>query len=475
LGAAYQLNSKTVLRGGVGLSYYRTAMNGYNSLSTGSQYIYSAPGSGEPAYYLRNGLPFDISWPNFDPGQVPLNGVPSAPGQQIDRNAGRPARTLQYSIGIQRQITKDFVVEASYVGNRGVWWNSTYLVSPNAQQVSTLANAGLNIGNASDRAALTAGVLSSAAAAKGFVGLPYPGFPTSQTLAQALRPFPQFTNITNIKWVPTGKNWYDSLQIQATKRYSHGLDLTSSFTWSRTFTLGTEADISTISPTTPAINDVFNRNQNKYLSGLDQPFLFVLAANYTTPRIPGNRILGAIAKDWIIGAVMRYGSGFPIMAPLAQNGLNSILFRGSGPGNAGGTFANLVPGQPFFTQDLNCRCFDPQKQFVLNKNAWSDPAAGTFGTAAAYYTNYRQARRPSESMSLGRIFQFKEGRYKLQIRAEFANIFNRTYLNTPTSNNALSNQQVNAAGMPSAGFGFINTASVQTAPRSGTLIGRFTF
>jgi hypothetical protein len=191
--------------------------------------------------------------------------------------------------------------------------------------------------------------------------------------------------------------------------------------------------------------------------------------------MPGNSILGWVTKDWIIGAVMRYGSGFPIMAPLAQNGLNSILFRGSGPGNAGGTFANLVPGQPFFTQDLNCRCFDPQKDFVLNPKAWSDPAAGTFGTSAAYYTNYRQARRPSESMSFGRIFQFKEGRYKLQIRAEFVNIFNRTYLNTPTTNNALSNQQRNAAGMPSAGFGFINTASVQTAPRQGTLVGRFTF
>jgi hypothetical protein len=63
-------------------------------------------------------------WPNFDPGQTPL------PGQTtgftgftlLDRNAARPPRQAQYSIGVQREITADLVVEASYVGNRGVWW-----------------------------------------------------------------------------------------------------------------------------------------------------------------------------------------------------------------------------------------------------------------------------------------------------------------------------------------------------------------
>src|SRR5262249_46421164 len=148
------------------------------------------------------------------------------------------------------------------------------------QTPQTLAQLGFDITKSADFAALGGGVLAPAAAQRGFVGLPYPGFPTGASLAQALRPFPQFTGITNMKWVPTGKNWYNSLQIQATKRYSHGLDLTSSFTWSRTFTLGTESDISTLSVTTPPINDAFNRNTNKYLSGLDQPFLFVMAANY---------------------------------------------------------------------------------------------------------------------------------------------------------------------------------------------------
>ena len=40
----------------------------------------------------------------------------------LDRNAGRPARLLQWNIGLQREIGRNLVVEASYVANRGVWW-----------------------------------------------------------------------------------------------------------------------------------------------------------------------------------------------------------------------------------------------------------------------------------------------------------------------------------------------------------------
>jgi hypothetical protein len=136
---------------------------------------------------------------------------------------------------------------------------------------------------------------------------------------------------------------------------------------------------------------------------------------------------------------------------------------------------NRVPGQPLFTQDLNCHCFDPNKTFALNPNAWSNPPLGQFGTAAAYYNDYRQQRRPSESMSLARNFRLRE-RMNIQIRAEFTNIFNRTEVNNPTSTNAFATRTTNTAtGQNTAGFGWINTASVYSLPRQGTLVARFTF
>lgn len=64
--------------------------------------------------------------------------------------------------------------------------------------------------------------------------------------------------------------------------------------------------------------------------------------------------------------------------------------------------------------------FDPTTQLVLNPNAWTDAPLGQFGTSAAYYNNFRWQRQPAESMSFGRLFPFgKEGRYSIQVRAEF--------------------------------------------------------
>jgi hypothetical protein len=479
LGIAYQIQPKTVFRGGVGVSYYKTDDNNYLSLSTGSQEPYDTSSYGNPAYYLRNGLPFNVTWPNFNPGIVPLPGETTSPSEQFDQNAGRPARTLQWSLGLQREVTRDLAVEAAYVANRGVWWNAPFIINPNILTPQILAAHGLSLNNPADLQLLAAPINSSIAAARGFSTPPYPEFPLTATVAQSLRPFPQFGGLTNFHYSPDGDTWYQSLQAKANKRFSHGLDFASSFTWSKQEMMGVEENFANSGPIFPATNDITNRPQNKYLSGFDQPFLFTLAANYTTPRVTGNftghKVVSWIARDWTLGAVLRYASGLPIESPIAQNGLSAILSRGTGPaGTTGGTFMDRVPGVPLFTHNLNCGCFDPTKTFVLNPAAWADPPAGQFGTAAGYYDDYRYQRRPVENMSLGRVFRIKESK-SLQIRAEFTNIFNRTEVNNPTSTNALATQTTNAAGQTTGGFGFINNGTTYSTPRQGQLVARFQF
>ena len=51
-------------------------------------------------------------------------------------------------------------------------------------------------------------------------------------------------------------------------------------------------------------------------------------------------------------------------------------------------------------------------------------------------------------------------------------MFNRTEPNNPTATNALATQTRNAAGLTTAGFGYINTATTGT-PRQGQLVARF--
>ena len=57
--------------------------------------------------------------------------VGTGPGSVVDQNSGRPGRQYQWSIGLQREITKDLVVEASYVANRQIWLTTANLVNYN--------------------------------------------------------------------------------------------------------------------------------------------------------------------------------------------------------------------------------------------------------------------------------------------------------------------------------------------------------
>src|SRR5215469_11026668 len=495
LGAAYQIDSKTVIRTGAGIMFAKT--QNYPGSNFGSNKAFGPPSYGVAPFTLAGGVPYNVQFPNFYVGQTPLQNsgidVISNPVSFLDQNAGRPARMIEWSFGIQRELEQNLMVEASYIGNIGVWWSANTLnpFASNSIPASTFQARGLNIADPADQRLLTSPVSSALAAARGYGGLPFPEFPAGLTVAQALRPLPEYTGIVEY-FYPNGKTWYDALQAKVTKRLSHGLSGLVTYTWSRNLVLGAEDNNQYSSPTPPVINNVFNRSNNKSLAGLDQPQAVSVAANYTTAKLFSgasgflSKAASWIARDWTYGVVLRYASGFPFAVPTSTTNMSAL----EGGTQAQGTLVDRVPGVPLFTQDLNCHCFDPSKVFVLNPAAWVNPPAGTWGTANAHYNDYREQRRPIENMSLGRTFRIKE-RASFLIRAEFTNISNRTGLNVPTSNNAFATQTRNAAGTTTGGFGWISTAAVggnNTAPaaavagsfatplpRQGTLVARFTF
>ena len=266
VGVAYQIDSKTVFRAGAGLAYGSAPNNAFLSYSVNDFYPI-APAYAQVVSQLKDGNPYQVGnplgnppihYPDFthgypfatSPGVVP----PVSVFISIDRNAGRPPRIFQWSIGMQREIARDLVVEASYVGNRGVWWTAPLLstINYNALQPSDLAKVGIDLTKSFDRNLLSLPIASPLVTARfPYLQNPnnvYPGFPNSQQLIQALKPYPQWLGIPPFLGPPLGDTWYDSLQAKVTKRYSHGLDVQGAFTWQKELTLGVNSDTSYLTP-----------------------------------------------------------------------------------------------------------------------------------------------------------------------------------------------------------------------------------
>jgi hypothetical protein len=491
VGASYQLDSKTVLRAGAGITYGLVQTPAGASYQVNDFQSYNASGYGISPF--PNGFPatnpYNVVWPTFTPDLYPTPAggyLPPGNAPFFWNPSARPPRVLQWSVGLQRQIGKDIVVEATYVGNRGVWWAAPALdqIGQNSISDARLAALGLSRNNPADMTLLGSLISSQTAIARGFRPA-YNGMPPNTTVSQNIRPVPQWNTPASWLGPPIGKTWYDALQLQANKRFSHGLQVQSSFVWSKATNLGTGAETGQFVTGLPIIVDSFNYANNKQLNQLNRPLALVISGTYQTPRTPGDstgmRVLSHVLRDWQLGWVLRYQSGALIQTPATvANQLASLLQRGVGTANPNFNLDNYVPGVARLKVDPNSKDFDPTKQQLLNPAAWTEPATGQWGTSAPFYEGYRWQRQPSEAMSFGRNFRMgHEGRYNLQVRAEFQNIFNRHFYSTPVTTGSLTvAPSLNAAGLITGGYGTINTTNGLgggAVPRAGQAVARFTF
>jgi hypothetical protein len=473
LSAAYQFDKNTVLRAGWGINYsggdawaylpggYSLNGLGYNSISN------SAPGFGQVTTLLKNGLVYDpalLTQQNLSPGINTVAGQINNfsavwGGLYIDPNGGRPARVNNWDVALQRQLTKDIWVEAAYVGNRGVWEPSNGLVNLNAITPARLAAYHIDLTDLNTRNLMTSTIGSAAAVAAGFK-VPYTGFPTSASVAQSLRPFPEYNSNLSAQFINQGNSYYNSLQVKFIKRLSHGLDVSSNYTFSKTMNVGGYINA-----------DPSNRTIQRGLDSSYYPHISVTAITYTTPRLTSNKLIRTVVGDWTWGTTLRYASGSLIAAP------QSVLSRWSTY-----TFASGTPmyrtGQPLYLTDINCRCIDPNNinQRILNPAAWGDVNAGTISPGSGYYNDYRGPHQVDENMNLGRTFRIREG-ISLNVRAEFFNVFNRVKLGNPSNSNPTQVTNVNSLTGAISGFGYYGIGSTSNlgGQRNGQLVARIRF
>ena len=518
VGVAWQITPKTVFRAGGAITYGSGPDQAGLNVSVPDFLGLGTPAYGLPAAVLKNGDPYApgnvlgnpaltfntfLTTPEYPAatgsGVVP----PSSPFISIAPNSARLPRIFQWSVGFQRELAPNMVLEAAYVGNRGAWWSAPLLAAQNYNGVTPqqLLSMGLNVANPVDAGLLTTPISSPSVIAR-FPGLAnpnsvYPGFPSGEPLIAALVPYPQwYGGIPPFLGPPMGDTWYDSLQVKFTKRFSHGLSAQVAYTFQKELTNGVNSNTSYLTPNAPLINDVFNPALDKQISGFDIPQELIISFTYQTPKIAADsrsmKALSWIARDWTVSGVLRYQNGVLLRTPPSNNNLLTDLGIGvaNNPAFWGGgtTFYNRNPGVPLFLVNPNSH-FDPTTQLALNPAAWTDAPLGQFGSSAPYFNDFRWQRQPAESMGFGRIFRIKE-RVSLQVRAEFQNIFNRVFYSLPAdsspffglpANNpatATSNRNTlgSATGLLSGGYGFVNWVQGAGAqPRSGKVVVRFTF
>ena len=409
LGFAYEAIPGLVIRGGGGIFYVPEREGGNADRAEqgfqGSASIASSDGGYTPAFTLAQGLPAAPPVPNLDPGLNLFGTVPFAA-----RYAGYAPTMYDWNFTVEKGLGRNTVIRLSYQGTAGVsLLSSTELMN----QVNPKY---LSLGNV-----LILPVSSDAAVAAG-ITKPWPGFPDTQSVAQSLRPFPQYKSIDHsVDSDTTGHSTYHAASLSAEHRYSSGLWFSASYTFSKLISnvqgenpgLGTfigAGDIGT--------QNGYDRNADKAVSVSDVPQHVVLAYSYDIPVGKGRKYLSkmnpvaeVVLGGWRISGLQNYQTGYPLYVTSSQN---IGLLQGAERANyVGGPAVN--PGWKG----------DPNAAPYVNPAAFARPAPYTFGNSGKELPYLRAPALLSEDISLAKTFPlFSEAR-RLEFKASAFNIGNR--------------------------------------------------
>ncbi len=410
IGAAYQLNGKTVLRGGFGVVYGRLEVNTFDPIqSNGSGSVnaqYPAFDNATQAQFnLDDGFPpVTVKPPQFDPTLLNNQGISA-----FRRESGKLPRILTWSFTVQREINPNLTIEAGYVGNQGSRLLSANFVNLNQNDFSVLAlgdKLQMKINNEADAQALG-------------VPYPYPGF--SGTVAQALRPFPQYQGIGDPQ-ATVGESTYNSLQVQARQRLSKGLTFLVAYTLSKNIT---------------TVDDSFgwgsagSLDQNKLslsrglASGYTPDRLHHLAASFGYDIPIGGLSKNAVAKHaiggWNLAGIVEYSSGSALGMGY-PNSLGNAIF------NNGGRW-DVVAGVP---RTMTMDHVWPGAGWAFNPEAFTAPDSLRLGNAARTYEDIRGFPYYNEDIALSKRFRFTEAK-SLELRVDAFNVLNRSWWNSPST------------------------------------------
>ena len=301
---------------------------------------------------------------------VPLSTTPTAiSGIYVSKDFRTPY-TQQYSLGMQWEPWKDWMLELGYVGSKG-----TKLLN-----VVTL-----NQGTAASTAPYTAAGFSNNKALN--------GFQMATTDADST---------------------YNSLQASLTKRFSSGLQFLASYTFSKAIDDASGAPTNEFAAVP---GDQQNRQSNRGVSDFNRAHRFVLSGTYDLPAIYRGKsaVAANSVNNWRLGAIVTAQSGLPFSVVCVSGSTlyNRADLIGSNPALSGPVEGRL--SRFFNTSAFSGTCANAAPFGNSGRNILTGPAQSNF------------------DIDLVKTFTAGE-KGRIEFRTEFFNAFNHVNFANPNNN-----------------------------------------
>jgi hypothetical protein len=515
LGVAWDVrgNGRTVVRAGAGVFYEQLSLDVFNGIGnsfglrtapTGATLVYTnssggtvvQPGTGTIAVIntafagtpIINGTATQKN--GLSPGGIPNNWANNGPNSPIftfqafcgDGGTAIPSGPLagfkpqqcnvmgvnpnlrtpyvyEYSLGIQRAITRTVSLEVGYVGNTGRKFISALDI--NQPQLVGGFSPGWgdpSAGTGTAGPGSTATVTGSPAylCLNDFSKGLYSNCAPNNGLLAAARPFnskfPYFKFIDEYGNYDTSN--YNSLQTTLTARNFHGLTLTGGYTYSHS--LGVASDQGTGGGNYIPIDSTRSIHAQLYgPSAFDIKHRGTISGTY---NLPGKSGFGQVLQGWSINAVAIIQSGLPWgISDATTDFAGTGELTGNSAANQGGQWdffgnpadflaihnyagvtpgtPNGTPGIPYFPGTTNAACLAKSTGlgplaiasltnlgcYALGGSVLVPPAYGSYGTTSR--GEWRDHGFRNVDISVTKSFKFKE-RLTAQFRAEVFNAFN---------------------------------------------------
>ncbi|MDR3735006.1 MAG: TonB-dependent receptor [Acidobacteriaceae bacterium] len=462
VGVAYALNPKTVLRASYGVMFtHGNGVGGGTNSRTGTgtlgysaspkiSWVQTSAYSAATNPVLDAGFPTSPTTPYFSTNLAPTVGTgyyiggPSGQGVSYGDTylGGRAPEYVNWSAGFQREITHNLTLTASYVGSEGHFVQED-TANGRGQYINQLNPVFLAAGATLSAKATVANVATAVAAA----GVAAPNynsatFDPTQTVAQALKAFPQYSGVSDTYGYYANTN-YHGMQLSLVRRESRGLSYMVNYTYSKSIdnggTFRSGYDIPARYTYSGTTMNHFRAERSESTSSQRQHLAMtgVWALPIGKGRLGGGNVYTRnILSGFKFSSTFVAYSGSPLAltAASAQCGTNAsqgTCLPTLNPAFTGPARINGSWGQGVTAADVSKRFIDPTAFVTTSQSTAATPYYANAPRTAPYKIfgpgNYNW------DISLRRVFPLHLYSSKLTIEGDLYNVTNHTQFTVNSS------------------------------------------